>query len=68
MIKVNGRVIPYHSGFTLAEAICEAGEESDGNNLVMVNGRVASREELSSWLADEKVDWEVIVMRIVSGG
>ena len=52
MIKVNGRVIPFQSGLTLAKAIWEAGEEIDGKNMVMVNGRVASRDELCSRLVD----------------
>lgn len=66
MIIVNNSEIMYREGMTVEDALKEAGETTSFMDIVIVNGKVISRNDLSiTSLFDKSI---VKLLPLVSGG
>lgn len=66
MIIVNNSEIIYREGMTVEDALKEAGERTNFMDIIIVNGKVISRNDLSSTsLSDNSI---VKLLPLVSGG
>ena len=65
MIRVNDREVEFKRGITVADAIKSSGWPTGEGIIVMVDGEVLSKEELSR---EAESDTEIRVMLLISGG
>ena len=65
MIRVNDKEVEFSRGMTIADAMIKAGWNTGDGTIVMVDGEVLSKEELSR---EAESDTEIRVMLLVSGG
>lgn len=66
MVTVNKIQIQYRQGMTVDDALKEAGEEISPMVIVIVNGKVISRGDISKTRINDKA--EIRLLPLISGG
>jgi len=66
MVTVNGQKINFENGMTVSDALRAAGESPDAMTLVVVEGRVLSRNQLNNELLCDGT--HIKLMPILTGG
>jgi len=66
MIKVDNKEVEFIVGMTVADALTSVGERVDQMVIVVIEGKVISREELDiTYIVDNS---KVTLLRLISGG
>lgn len=65
MIKVNDKVIEFKKGVTIKDAIRKIGMDPGESTIVMLEGKVLSKEELLKMAEDNT---SIKVLTLISGG
>ena len=66
MIRVNNKEIPYREKMSVREALKLSGENIDTMDIVVVNGEIISKMDLSSTIISDNT--QIQLLPLISGG
>ena len=66
MVKINGTLIEFNDGMTLAELLAKAGVDRESCSLITVDGKLVDKNNIGQFLPSDGA--EIRVLHLLSGG